>query len=94
MKQVSLAIACLVLSGCIFESEKACYKAHREMLEDYLAVNTLELRKYLHDKEFRDIFMERVAHIMGQQNRLQNLYETDAISVCDFYLDSATLVRK
>lgn len=87
-----LALSGTLLSGC-FENEAAC----RDRLAEELDSNFRTTERMLNDPQTvtpRARILEMQMAILGEQGRLNQLYRSDSVSVCDFYLDGLSLVRK
>jgi hypothetical protein len=93
LKNLALLVAAgTVLSGCI-ESEKSCYDKLIEEFERDYEVTTIMRNDP--DTMATDIqIIDWQLDILGQKARLGQLYRSESVSVCDFYVDSMKLVRK
>jgi hypothetical protein len=87
-----MLVCLLALSGCL-ESEKSCrdrlveeldsaFRHTEKMLDDPATISTdLEIRRWQ-------------VEILNQKARIGQLYRSQSVSVCDFYVDGMKLVRK
>lgn len=86
------ALATATLSGCL-ESEKTCYDRLEERLSSLFS--TAEGMLLDPDTIASDLeIMNWQLEIVGQKARLSQLYRSESVSVCDFYVDGMRLVRK
>jgi hypothetical protein len=88
-----LSFAGAVLVGCI-ENEKSCYDRLRTELESSNAI--LERRKddASLSSDLRIQTLEAQMAILVEKSRLSQLFSSESVSVCDFYLDGDRLIKK
>jgi hypothetical protein len=91
MKQVLLMMTCLMLSGCLFESEKACYeKLKADFQRDVDYGNSADCAK--HSDKLGCLEYAMVAVNSGTNILLIHL--DDDQNACNYYSDGPRLRRK
>ena len=88
-----LSFAGAVLVGCT-ENEKSCYDRLRTELESSNAYFERKIDDASLSSDLRIQTLEAHMAILVEKSRLSQLFSSESVSVCDFYLDGDRLIKK